>query len=69
MNTRTQTGAWAYRIVVVLALMLATSLAGILTFTLVKRSVPELLFVLGSVAASGLARLAIPSLWSRWRLE
>jgi hypothetical protein len=69
MNTRMQTDILMYRIALVLALMLATSLAGIFILTLMERTVPELLFMLGSVSGSGLARLLIPSPLNRLRLE
>ena len=65
MNTRMQTDAWMYRIAVVLALMLAASLAGILILTIMDQPVSKLFFVVGLVAASGLARILIPSPWSR----
>ena len=68
-HTHMQTDILMYRIALVLALMLATSLAGILTLALMERPVPELLFVLGSVSGSGLARLLIPSPWNRLRRE
>lgn len=69
MNTYMQTDAWIYRLAVVLALTLASSFAGILSLTLMQRPVPELLFALGSVAGSGLARLLIPSPLDWWRPE
>ena len=69
MNTPMQTDILMYRIALVLALMLAISLAGILTLTLMERPVPELLFVLGSVSGSGLARMLIPSPLTRGPLE
>lgn len=65
MNTRMETDAWMYRIALVLALLLAASLAGILVLTIMDQPVPELFFVVGLVAASGLARMLIPSPWSR----
>jgi hypothetical protein len=61
MNTRIPTDVWTYRIALVLSLMLATSLAGILVLTLIEQPVPDLLFVVGAIAASGLALLLIPS--------
>lgn len=67
MNTRMQTDTWMYYLSIVLFWMLVTSLVGILAMALVKRQVPELLFVAGSVAASGLARLLIPSPLDPWR--
>ena len=65
MNTRMQTDILMYGI----ALVLATSLAGILTLALMERPVPELLFVLGSVSGSGLARLLIPFPLNRLPLD
>ena len=61
MNTRLQTDAWMYRLGIVLVWILVASLVGTLAMTLMKQPVPDLLFVLGSVAGSGLARLLIPS--------
>ena len=61
MNIRAQTDSWMYCLGIVLVWMLVVSLVGILILTLMDRPVPELLYVLGAVAASGLARLLIPS--------
>jgi phosphate/sulfate permease len=63
MNIRKQTDAWIHRVVLALVLMLAASAAGILARTLTNQPVPELLYVLGAVAGTGLARLLAPSPW------
>ena len=69
MDTRMQIDAWMYNLAIVLVWMLIASLVGILAMTFMKRPAPELLYVLGSVAASGLARLLIPSPLNRWLLD
>jgi len=56
-----QTDTWIYHLGIVLVWILVASLVGILILTIMKRPVPDLLYVLGSVTASGLARLLIPS--------
>lgn len=61
MNTRLQTNTWIYHLSIVLAWILVGSLVGILILAIMKQPVPDLLYVLGSVAAGGLARLLIPS--------
>ena len=61
MSTRMQTDTWIYHLGIVLVWILVASLVGILILTIMKRPVPDLLYVLGSVTASGLARLLIPS--------
>ena len=69
MDTRMQIDAWMYNLGIVLVWMLVASLVGILAMTFIKRPVSELLYVLGSVAASGLARLLLPSPLNRWLLD
>jgi hypothetical protein len=56
-----QTQAWTYHLGMVLVWILVASLVGILILAIMKQPVLELFYVLGSVAASGLARLVIPS--------
>ena len=61
MNTRMQTDAWIYRIVVVLGLTVIMSVIGSMTLASIGLPMPEPLIALGLVAAGGLARLLIPS--------
>lgn len=69
MNTRLQTDTWIYHLGIVLVWILVASLVGVLILTIMKRPVPELFYVLGSVAGSGLTRLLIPSPLNQGRLE
>lgn len=61
MNTHIQTDIWKHRIVVVLGLTVIMSVFGTVVMVLMRQPVPELIIALGSVAASGLSRLLIPT--------
>lgn len=61
MNTHIQTDIWKHRIVVVLGSTVIMSVFGTVVMVLMRQPVPELIIALGSVAASGLSRLLIPT--------
>lgn len=61
MNAHIQTDIWKHQIVVVLGLTVIMSVFGTVVMVLMRRPVPELIIALGSVAASGLSRLLIPT--------
>ena len=62
MNTRIQTDIWISRIVLVLGLILAASVAGILILMITNQSSSEIFVALGFVAIGGLSRLLISPL-------
>ena len=62
MNTRIQTDIWISRIVLVLGLILAASVAGVLILMITNQSSSEIFVALGFVAIGGLSRLLISPL-------
>jgi hypothetical protein len=56
-----QTDAWIYSIVVALSVIIVASVIDTVIMTIIGQPIPEILIALVSVAASGLARLLIPS--------
>jgi hypothetical protein len=69
MNTRTQTDVWIYSTMIVLGSIAAVSAVGSIILTIMNQPLPEILLPLGAVAASGLARLLIPSPLNRRFLD
>lgn len=61
MKNRMKPDDWIYGIVAVLELIVAARAVGIIILTLICQPVPEVIVVLGLVAASGLAILLIPT--------
>jgi hypothetical protein len=62
MNTRIHTDIWISRIVLVLGLILAASVAGVLILMITNQSSSEIFVALGFVAIGGLSRLLISPL-------
>ena len=62
MNTCIQSSVWINRLVFVFGSIATGSLIDIITMTMMGRSIPDIIAILGLVALAGLARLLVSPL-------
>ena len=62
MDTCTQSSVWINNIVIVFGSIAVGSLVDIITMTMMGRSIPDIIAILGLVSMAGLARLLVSPL-------